>query len=39
MMEDFQKELEVQERMAKMQRELELAKEQLYKIRKKRAKH
>ena len=35
----FIRELEAQEKLVKMQRELEKAKEQLYKIRKERAKH
>ena len=35
----FREKLEAQERFVKMQRELEKAKEQLYKIRKERAKH
>ncbi len=35
----FREELEAQEKFVKMQMELEKAKEQLYKIRKDRAKH
>ena len=38
-MKDWRKELETQERIVRMQRELEKAKEDLYKIRKERAKH
>lgn len=38
-MKDWRKELETQERIVRMQRELERAKEDLYKIRKERAKH
>lgn len=35
----FREELEAQEKFVKLQRELEKAKEQVYKIRKERAKH
>lgn len=38
-MKDWRKELETQERIVRMQRELEKAKEDLWKIRKERAKH
>ena len=38
-MKDWRKELETQEKIVRMQRELERAKEDLYKIRKGRAKH
>ena len=38
-MKDWRKELETQERIVRMQRELERAKEDLWKIRKERAKH
>ena len=38
-MSKFREELEAQEKLVKMQRELEKAKEQLYKIRKERAGH
>lgn len=38
-MKDWRKELETQEKIVRMQRELEKAKEDLYKIRKGRAKH
>ena len=38
-MKDWRKELETQEKIVRMQRELERAKEELGKIRRERAKH